>query len=162
LSCDLGICSIISCVEGYANCDGISENGCESDLNEQFNCGECNVTIPQGSCIEGITYCGAVPCSTQNSATVACQSGFCTVISCDYGFLDCDGDALNGCEVDLRTDLENCGACGVKVEEGGQCVNDCIFLNDWIGSQIDISVPTGCCSVEDGVVCDSFGRITEM
>jgi len=46
------------------------------------------------------------------------QDGFCEpssnecVFSCKDNFSDCDGDAANGCEVDLSSDSANCGACG--------------------------------------------------
>jgi hypothetical protein len=39
-----------------------------------------------------------------------CTAGACT-FTCGAGYLDCDGDALTGCEAPLGTD--NCGACGV-------------------------------------------------
>lgn len=40
---------------------------------------------------------------------------------------DCDGDAANGCEADLDTNRERCGACGDACEaglfcSGGECV----------------------------------------
>ena len=31
--------------------------------------------------------------------------------SCLMGFQDCDGNPVNGCEVDLRSDVSNCGSC---------------------------------------------------
>ena len=34
---------------------------------------------------------------------------------------DCDGDAANGCEVDLHTSAQHCGACGVVCEAGLAC-----------------------------------------
>jgi hypothetical protein len=40
----------------------------------------------------------------------ACEDGQ-RVAACPSGHGDCDGDAQNGCEVDLRTDLMHCGAC---------------------------------------------------
>lgn len=38
--------------------------------------------------------------------------GACAVAACDAGFGDCDGDPGNGCEVDLRSTVSACGACG--------------------------------------------------
>ncbi len=31
---------------------------------------------------------------------------------CPYGFADCDGDPANGCEADIETSNDHCGACG--------------------------------------------------
>ncbi|MFO0625452.1 MAG: FG-GAP-like repeat-containing protein [Polyangiales bacterium] len=42
----------------------------------------------------------------------ACGSGRCAVAACVTGFGDCDGNAANGCEVDLRVTATSCGACG--------------------------------------------------
>src|SRR5438270_595443 len=36
----------------------------------------------------------------------------CAVTSCTPGFGDCDGDPKDGCEANLKTDLQNCSACG--------------------------------------------------
>lgn len=38
------------------------------------------------------------------------------ISTCEDGFEDCDGDADNGCEVNLRADIENCGSCGNTCE----------------------------------------------
>src|SRR5689334_24988658 len=32
-------------------------------------------------------------------------------LMCASGFLDCDGDAHNGCEIHVADDPQNCGAC---------------------------------------------------
>ncbi|MEZ4409600.1 MAG: fibrinogen-like YCDxxxxGGGW domain-containing protein [Polyangiales bacterium] len=40
-----------------------------------------------------------------------CLASAC-VASCVMGFQDCDGNTTNGCEVDIRSDATNCGACG--------------------------------------------------
>jgi hypothetical protein len=43
---------------------------------------------------------------------------------CFPGFADCDDDVYTGCEVDIRKDQRNCGACGTRCDvKGGQpCV----------------------------------------
>ena len=42
-------------------------------------------------------------------------------ISCPTATADCDGDAANGCETDLRSDAAHCGACDLS------CANaDCV------------------------------------
>jgi hypothetical protein len=39
--------------------------------------------------------------------------GRCAVGACASDFGDCDGNATNGCEADLRSALAHCGACGM-------------------------------------------------
>ena len=45
--------------------------------------------------------------------------------TCSTGFVDCDGQVANGCERDVRSDVNNCGACGNRCTSGvcvaGQC-----------------------------------------
>jgi hypothetical protein len=41
--------------------------------------------------------------------------------ACNAGFLDCNSDPLDGCEVDEHTDRRNCGACGKVCAIGESC-----------------------------------------
>ncbi|MFO0627329.1 MAG: hypothetical protein U0325_17090 [Polyangiales bacterium] len=110
--CASGACAIASCESGFADCDGNAANGCEVDLRTT------------------VTHCGGCgqSCSLVN-ATARCDGGRCAVAACAQGFADCDGNAANGCEVDLRTSVTSCGACGAActvrngtgVCAGGQC-----------------------------------------
>ncbi len=54
-------------------------------------------------------------CPQVAGALAACSAGACAYI-CAPDFADCDGDLTNattdGCEADLRTDSNDCGACG--------------------------------------------------
>ena len=45
------------------------------------------------------------------------------VHECAGGFVDCDGDATNGCETDAAADTNNCGACGQVCAAGQVCVS---------------------------------------
>ncbi len=94
-SCGGGQCSI-TCLPGFANCDGSAANGCEiNTTNNVNNCSSCgNVCPPQGG-------------------TPACSNSQCTVSSCAPGKGDCDGNTLNGCETTTTTDVDNCGGCGL-------------------------------------------------
>ena len=94
-SCTAGQCTIASCNTGFADCDHNAANGCESNLSTDVqNCGTCGVV-----------------CSA-NNATSACSAGACRIAACNPGFGDCDGNASNGCETNLLTSVNNCGACG--------------------------------------------------
>jgi hypothetical protein len=91
-----GGAAALLCPEGFADCDGDSENGCEAALRTSVkSCGGCGVACPSGA-----------------AAVAVCAAGACA-IACDPGAADCDGKPENGCEVAVTTDLKSCGACGV-------------------------------------------------
>jgi hypothetical protein len=93
--CALGMCRAVMCPVGFSDCDGNAANGCETNLQTSAtNCGACGAS-----------------CARAN-ATNACSAGVCTAPVCVTGFANCDGNALNGCEVSTVTDARNCGACG--------------------------------------------------
>ena len=56
---------------------------------------------------------------------VGVRLGTLSVAACDSGFADGDGDASNGCEVDLAIDPANCGAVGQSVGETPHGVLTC-------------------------------------
>jgi hypothetical protein len=93
-SCGAGRCAVVRCNAGYADCDGVASNGCETNL----------LTTPS-SC----GRCGAA-CSTAN-ATPSCAAGACR-LACSSGFGDCDGNLGNGCETPTTTSTAHCGGCG--------------------------------------------------
>lgn len=94
VECVSGGCAT-TCESGFADCDGDAANGCETDTrNDVSHCGACG------------TMC-SLP-----GATAGCASGRCAVATCGAGFADCDGLAVNGCEVNTQTDVAHCGACG--------------------------------------------------
>jgi hypothetical protein len=92
-ACTNGSCGIASCVAGWGNCNGIAADGCETNL----------LTTP-ASC----GTCGNV-CSTVGG-TATCTNGQCGIV-CNAGFANCDGNAANGCEVNLNSDPDHCGSC---------------------------------------------------
>ncbi|MFO0653073.1 MAG: hypothetical protein U0326_43040 [Polyangiales bacterium] len=59
-------------------------------------------------------HCGGCgrACRLAGVETAVCVSGVCAVSRCATGRGDCDGEASDGCEVDLMTSLDHCGACG--------------------------------------------------
>jgi hypothetical protein len=98
-SCLAGVCVLNACNTGFANCDNNAQNGCEVNTNTSLaNCGACGQA-----------------CSFPN-ASAACQGGTCALVACNLGFADCDGDASNGCEVNLKTSLAHCGACNAACD----------------------------------------------
>ena len=80
---------------GGGTATGNPTDGCETNLREDLsNCGACGTICP-----------------TPANATPTCESGACG-FDCLDGFDDCDGDSATGCERNLQTDPEHCGACG--------------------------------------------------
>ncbi len=51
----------------------------------------------------------AMPCAISHG-TAECPAGVC-VLTCDMGWLDCDGDKGNGCESNVEMDPNHCGVC---------------------------------------------------
>ncbi|MFO0609192.1 MAG: hypothetical protein U0324_38870 [Polyangiales bacterium] len=102
-SCTAGACGI-ACAAGRGNCNGAVGDGCEVDLTTAVaNCGACGAA-----------------CALAH-ATPVCAAGSCAVGACAPGFLNCDGLAANGCEVNPQTDTANCGACGARCGAGQVC-----------------------------------------
>jgi hypothetical protein len=47
-----------------------------------------------------------------NTTGSVCTMGACGITGCVAGFANCNGNATDGCEVNVQTDLNNCGSCG--------------------------------------------------
>lgn len=131
---------VYACVEGLADCDMSSDNGCETALDTALNCGACGATCELTNAIAG------------------CRDGGCVVADCLEGFEDCNGVAGDGCEADLR-DAATCGACGRtcaadEICAGDRCVSTCAPPNLMCGAAcVDPSSDPRNCG-RCGVTCD--------
>ena len=143
--CADGICSLAACIDGFGDCDGVPDNGCEVDLSDPTLCGACGPLegVPGdacGACDSGVWACdgiGAVVCEGDlgDGALNACGGcgplddepgapcGACGgVWACDGGTLVCDGgsettNACGGC-AELPADPgDDCGPCGLDEVE---------------------------------------------
>jgi hypothetical protein len=71
------------CLPGFADCDGASTNGCETDTRASVgNCGACGAVCPaRSACTEGVCACTApaVACGTgcYDATTRALRCSFC-------------------------------------------------------------------------------------
>ena len=84
----------LTCDRDLGDCDRALTNGCETRLDVTLaHCGRC-----------------ANRCPERPNAASLCVGGACTH-RCSTGFLDCNGDPTDGCEVDAGASLEHCGAC---------------------------------------------------
>ena len=89
------------CDAGFADCDTAAANGCEASLSSVQACGSC-----------------LNPCAPVANGMASCASGMCLIESCAVTHRDCDGVYASGCEVDISTDINNCGACGRSCTTG--------------------------------------------
>jgi hypothetical protein len=95
---------------------------------------DVGVDVP---CAAGSTRCGAACVSTATDlahcgacgracapahAAAMCAGGACQISRCDTGYVDCDGDAANGCEAMPTSDARNCGGCGIACGGAATCV----------------------------------------
>ena len=94
-TCAASRCVVATCATGFADCDGVGSNGCETDT---------RITV---------SHCGACDnaCASAPNAVPACAVGACA-LTCTAGFADCDGAMGNGCETDTRVSANHCGGCG--------------------------------------------------
>lgn len=118
-SCRVEPCSI--CEPGLADCNQLVDDGCETSLATDTDCGACGMACTNE---HGTNVC--VPDAATGS--VHCEP------SCAAGYRDCDLLPSNGCEASLNSDVMNCGACGngcpsnggTPVCVGGKCgVSSC-------------------------------------
>ncbi len=109
--CELGLCETI-CKPGWYDCNKSLHDGCESDLSDSQNCGQCSriCSFPwaEGICVDPSTgTCGLGPCAFSHN--------------------DCDQDPQNGCETLIIFDINNCGSCGNVCPEAQNAMNYCFF-----------------------------------
>jgi hypothetical protein len=91
--CRNGRCAVAACDHGYADCNGIPDDGCEGDLSKATSCGACNAVCPP-----------TAPLCAPAGATFQCTNG-CTPAAP----LLCGNDC-----VDPLTSVNHCGACNAK------------------------------------------------
>jgi hypothetical protein len=127
--CFGGRCVVQSCPSQRADCDGMSVNGCETDITTSAaHCGGCGRPCPSNA---------------------VCMNGVCAITSCPTGMADCDGVVSNGCEVNVSASVEHCGRCnnrcsvanGTPVCRSGACA---IAACTTARGDCDLRYDTGC------------------
>ena len=121
VGCNLGACALLGCNNGFSDCDGVYNNGCEVATGTDIrNCGKCGNQCAQGQvCINGECTC---PLCNFPNAKAGCFGNMCGIAACNPGWANCDNNTLNGCERNIDSDAGNCGACGVQCAQGLVCV----------------------------------------
>jgi hypothetical protein len=95
-TCTAGVCGL-TCAENFADCNMMALDGCEVDVRTTVaHCGMCGRMCPAGP-----------------NSTATCAMGTCG-LTCAPGFADCNRNPADGCEVDTRSDVGNCGGCGTR------------------------------------------------
>jgi hypothetical protein len=138
-TCTGGTCGLNACDSGWASCNSIIVDGCETSLTTLENCGGCGLV-----------------CSS-NHANPVCGSPGCQ-LNCETNWANCNWADGDGCETSLTT-LENCGGCGLRCAPyqgdatctGGMCLIDCYDgygncnWNGRDGCEVDLQVnPSNC------------------
>jgi hypothetical protein len=144
-TCNAGQCTSPVCPAGQVLCNNI----CVNEQTDPNNCGGCGTvcltgqTCNAGQCTSPVCPAGQVLCNNicvdeqtdinncgacgnackESNAAAACNLGKCAIASCNSGFADCNGVVADGCEVNTKTDNNNCGGCGVKCLSGQTCSN---------------------------------------
>ncbi|MBN9166387.1 MAG: hypothetical protein BGO98_42830 [Myxococcales bacterium 68-20] len=101
--------------------DGVSAKCLPICNDAACRCKPGETLCPNGSCVnllhdaQNCGACGAACPSQSSSQVVTCEKGVCNT-SCVAGLADCNGDPIDGCEVDLRRSPTNCGACGNRCD----------------------------------------------
>ncbi|MBX3127789.1 MAG: hypothetical protein KF718_13780 [Polyangiaceae bacterium] len=141
-----GKCAIDQCSPGFADCDGDSTNGCESNLQwAPDKCGTCQTN-----------------CTTEGKI---CEEGACVVDTCPTGTANCDGDK-SSCEVDTTSDPNNCAFCTNKCDltnANSACASSQCVITSCQGSYRDCDSTTsnGCetNSATDPSNCGQCGKV---
>ncbi|MDX2052539.1 MAG: hypothetical protein SFV15_09125 [Polyangiaceae bacterium] len=99
-----------TCAAGKADCNANKKtDGCEIDTNtDPNNCGGCGIV-----------------CSNAGMQTRTCVAGVCSG-TCAAGKADCNGNKqADGCEIDIATNPDNCGGCGMACSNTGMATRTC-------------------------------------
>ncbi|HEY6723893.1 MAG TPA: hypothetical protein VI197_07670 [Polyangiaceae bacterium] len=98
--CSEGECKVKTCATDHRDCNGDVEDGCEVDYtSDSGNCGGC-------------ASAGGRDCSAQFAhADAHCEAGECVFDACQDDWRDCEGGVADGCESNVTSDVQDCGAC---------------------------------------------------
>ncbi|AWV88873.1 hypothetical protein [Bradymonas sediminis] len=129
---------VLTCDDGFADCDADSANGCEVDLSADLeNCGACG-TVCTATNLNYLPLCAPDPDT----------GGVCKVDSnlCLEGFVDLNGDTSDGCECEITNPNDPIDADGLD----GNCDGVDGILED-----IVFVAPSGDDTANDGFTPDA-------
>ncbi len=152
-ACDPGVLcwqGACGCPNGYALCNGT----CVS-LSTQDNCGACDKVCAAPTVSSDPRWlCG--PDKTPPHTAWLCGNESCE-LRCTDLFANCDPDFCgNGCERDVSSDPNNCGACGNTCGPCQQCyMGQCLGSSD---SQSDLLHDPLNCNACDNACPGPYGK----
>jgi hypothetical protein len=137
-TCLTGECQLEECIEGLADCNEESANGCEQDIaGDPDNCGECHKVCELPDAVAG------------------CEGGNCVVADCVDGLGDCDLVPATGCETSLDGTIAHCGECSQPCHQGTSFANALVACEGGIckfqGCMVGFDDENGDCA--DGGKC---------
>ncbi len=145
--CSASGCVVASCNAGFADCDGVAANGCETDITLPANCGGCNTAAKPTACGTATPVCSASGCVTgcPASTPTLCTGGTC---------------------VNTTTDANDCSACGnvcALANATPACVSSACAVNSCNTGFADCNAkPTDGCEVNttnDVKNCGACGKV---
>lgn len=160
-SCDDGVCNYpeSSCEPGFAHCSNNPDDGCETKLSDEKNCGACGVACPETEPV-----CAMSAAANGSSRSYACSTG-------------CSAEAPVLCGmscIDIMSDPQHCGACdtpcppvanGQPVCQQGTCSQKCnanhhLCGHDCLSDRSTESCGTACgaCQTPNGAQATCDGR----
>ncbi|CAM4261537.1 FG-GAP-like repeat-containing protein [Corallococcus exiguus] len=124
------VCTDIDeCAAGADNCN---ENATCTNIGGSFTCA-CNAGYEgDGVSCTNIDECAASPCLNGGTCIDGVGSYTCKCAptyegtncqACSGTLADCNGNSSDGCEVNLQSDADSCGACGIVCSTGQICSN---------------------------------------
>jgi hypothetical protein len=132
-----GSCGVTALPDGTSCSDGNACNGVETCQGGVCTPGTAPTCSATNACTAGVcdpingcqvtAVADGISCSLPNGSGV-CTGGVCGTPTCDSGFGNCDGNASNGCEDTVSSDVNNCGACGNVCQPSCQAV---VFSETW-------------------------------
>ena len=114
-------CAASPCLNGGTCTDGINAYTCT-----------CAPGFTGTTCATNIDECAASPCLNGGTCTDGINAYTCTCAptyegsncqACSGTLGDCNGSSSDGCEVNLQSDANSCGACGITCTTGQICSN---------------------------------------
>lgn len=113
--CPAGIDGVRRCIGGHCGCpagETFCAAGCTDTSVDDTNCGAC------GNECQG-TDAGPPPPNME----YRCSQGKCAQLQCSKGWANCNGVIpTDGCEINIVSDRNNCGACGNICPSGQSCI----------------------------------------
>src|SRR3954452_14153068 len=105
--CIGGDCTIVRCRDAFSDCDGKTDNGCETTLDTIESCGACGARCDLNHAL--LNRCAPETSTGPCAVDHRCKEGDVACVpdalanGCEPGFGDCDDLAGNGCEASLHT-----------------------------------------------------------